>query len=65
MHPILKFLSKNIDKSIIGYFAVNSLIKNNNRLVKDKIEHILIVEEAYQSNLDPSCIVINNSIVSY
>ena len=58
---MLKFLSKNIVKSIIGYLAVNSLIKNNNILVKDKMEQILMVEDSNQSNLDPSCKVINNN----
>ena len=29
--------------------------------VNDKIEQILIVEDAYQSSLEPSCKVINNN----
>ena len=61
MQPIVKFLSKNIFKSIIGNLAVNSLIRKRIMQVTDNIDAILISFDFNQSNLVPSCNVTNNS----
>ena len=59
IHPITKFLSPNILKSIIGYFVVSSLIIKRIKQVIDTIVAILISAAYNQSNLEPSCNIIN------